>query len=233
MTLTLLALALASAPEPSHLVFDVGADPEVSISNISGEIHVTGEGQSQAVVDVSYRGGTEAEQRQWDVAVQGKEGKLEVRVCCGKCPATNLSENGGHCNGPSHVDLNIKVPTNSHLAVANVSGHSLVEGVKGELSVTSVSGRIEARGSSAALSINTVSGGVSIEPAQLAQMNLHSVSGNFEVKLPSGSGAEVNLHSVSGALNGQSATLGDSHQTVGRGGPDLRVTTVSGNVDVH
>ena len=135
-------------------------------------------------------------------------------------------------NNDVRVDFAVRVPHGVRFVGANVSGNIRVEGLRGEVRVA------------------TVSGNVNIQPTEFAA-RATTVSGSVVLELPAGANATVHANSVSGRIDsdfpglsdvGSSIPTGDSSSAVGRrrlpivegtigsGGPELRVTTVSGNI---
>jgi DUF4097 and DUF4098 domain-containing protein YvlB len=139
------------------------------------------------------------------------------------------------------IDIEIKVPKNLLVNAHSVSGDVSVVGAEGEVRAGSVSGDVrmeQLRASS--VKATSVSGDVVVSVISLVgdgPLTFSSVSGNVTAELPKGIDADVRMRSVSGSLDSEfPLTLNgrmNRHSLearIGRGGRDLEVHTVSGDV---
>jgi hypothetical protein len=216
----LVCTLLAATPETWN--FELGAAPVVHVEDIAGEIRIEGAAGRTASVEAERTGGTEQERARWRVEVEGESANLSVRACCGACESRHPN-----CHGDVEVKLTLRVPEDSRIEVSSVAAPVHVSGVRGEQRIETVSGDLRVEGSAAPLRVGTVSGRVVLVPKEMKEMRIHSVSGDVELKLPRGGGARVSLESLSGRVNGAHGT-----REFGGGGPQVRVETVSGDVQV-
>lgn len=125
--------------------------------------------------------------------------------------------------------------------ITSVSGRVSIEGVSGGLEVSTVSGDLKAKAiEGGALKVSTISGDVSLElaPGAYQGASVNSVSGDVKCRLPGGTGAEIDFSSVSGKVElskelASSSVRGAGGMTLGKGGPLLKVTTVSGDLELE
>jgi len=122
-----------------------------------------------------------------------------------------------------------------------VSGNVAVVGAQGNVKAGSVSGdvRLE-RLRAASIEARSVSGQIEASIESLAgsgSLSFKTVSGDVKLELPRGLDADLSMSSVSGQLDSDfQLTLGGRtsrrriEARIGRGGRDLDVTTVSGDV---
>jgi DUF4097 and DUF4098 domain-containing protein YvlB len=124
-----------------------------------------------------------------------------------------------------------------------VSGDVEVNGAGDEVRARSVSGNVRLeRVRAPAVSASSVSGDVEAQIDALTgagDLRFTSVSGNVSLQLPRSLDADVTLKTVSGELDSDFPLVirGGSRMarrtitgTIGRGGRELQLTTVSGNV---
>lgn len=149
----------------------------------------------------------------------------------------------------ARIDFTVRVPQGVHLAARTVDGDIEATGLRSPVDAASVSGNVRVSTTGTARAA-TVSGNVdaAFGESDGDDMEFVSVSGNVVVRVPSGMGAEVEARTLSGDIqsdfdldmgagNRQAGRHGihieigrQATGTIGRGGPELNVNTVSGNI---
>jgi DUF4097 and DUF4098 domain-containing protein YvlB len=139
------------------------------------------------------------------------------------------------------MDLEVKLPRDLQVSAGSVSGNVSVVGAQGNVRASSVSGdvRLE-RLRATSLKATTVSGEVTASIEALdgnGPLTVTSVSGDVTLELPRNLDADLSMSSVSGHLDSEfQLTIGGRtsrrrlEAKIGRGGRDLDVKTVSGDV---
>jgi hypothetical protein len=151
----------------------------------------------------------------------------------------------------ARIDFTVRVPQGVHLAARTVDGDIEASGLRSPVDAASVSGdvRVSTTGPARAA---TVSGNVDATFGETDgdEMSFASVSGNVVVRVANGVGAEVEAHTLSGDIQsdfdlrirgggdddddddgGFRVEIGrQATGTIGRGGPELSLNTVSGNI---
>jgi hypothetical protein len=137
------------------------------------------------------------------------------------------------------VDFTVRVPAGVRLAARNVSGDVEAEGMRGWVEARSVSGdvRLSTTGYGEA---STVSGEIFASLGSAAWsggLEFSSVSGDVTVEIPAGAGTDVRIRTMSGEvetdfpLEVERRSMRRSVRgTLGGGGRELAVTTLSGDV---
>jgi DUF4097 and DUF4098 domain-containing protein YvlB len=139
------------------------------------------------------------------------------------------------------IDIEVKLPKGLLVDAHNVSGNVSIVGAEGDVRARSVSGDVrmqQLRVSS--IKAESVSGDVTVGIEALmgsGPLKFTSVSGNVTAELPKGIEADVTMRSVSGSLDSDfPLTLNGRvnrrsiEARIGRGGRELEVRTVSGDV---
>lgn len=114
---------------------------------------------------------------------------------------------------------------NGAVRVANVTG--------GRIEITSVSGTVNVTGTRLRGNVESVSGRVVVSGSLGGALNVESHAGSVELRLPGNTGAEVQVTSWSGELDSDWRLRREGrewHGTIGRGGPNVSITTFSGAV---
>jgi hypothetical protein len=207
------------------------------------------DGDRVEVVGVRRRGSGD-----WDgeeVRVDVREGSGGVTICALWGPDSYCEEGGGmhgetHGRGPrDRIDFEVRLPRRLKLSANSVSGDVRVTGVGDEVQAASVSGAVSLDHVRApSISATSVSGDVEAHVDALTgggDLRFTSVSGNVSLELPRNLDADVRLQTVSGELDSDfplvirgPARMGPGRHsvtgTIGRGGRELLLTTVSGDV---
>jgi DUF4097 and DUF4098 domain-containing protein YvlB len=171
-----------------------------------------------------------------------------IMVCVVRADADDQCDGKGYRQhgddddwGRASMSLEIRLPSGLEIDASSVSGNVDVSGAQGNVQVGSVSGdlRLEHLRASS-IEARTVSGEISASIESLSgsgPLSFKSVSGDVKLELPRSLDADLSMSSVSGQLDSEfQLTLGGRtsrrriEARIGRGGRDLDVTTVSGDV---
>ncbi|HYC49780.1 MAG TPA: DUF4097 family beta strand repeat-containing protein [Gemmatimonadaceae bacterium] len=143
------------------------------------------------------------------------------------------------------IDIVVKVPRGLSVSANSVSGNVTVTDANGaSVRGGSVSGNVRMTGLRAAsIRGSSVSGDVDVAITALTgdgDLRFTSVSGDVIVDLPPSLDADVSMRSVSGELNSDfpltlngRVSRSSLSARIGKGGRELRVTTVSGDVSLR
>jgi hypothetical protein len=148
----------------------------------------------------------------------------------------------------ARIDFTVRVPAGVRLAARTVDGDIEAMGLRSPVDAASVSGRVRVSTTETARAA-TVSGDVDATFGETDgdDMAFASVSGNVVVRLAGDVGARVEAHTLSGDIQsdfdlrmrpssdedhgGLHIEIGrQATGTIGRGGPELSLNTVSGNI---
>jgi len=156
------------------------------------------------------------------------------------------------------VDFEVHVPAGVRLSARSVSGDVEANDLRGPVDAASVSGDVHVS-SSAEVRANSVSGDVYAALGRIPSngLSFHSVSGDVTLELPSGTDADFSARTLSGEIDSDFPLTiegrggrGDDDDRGGwprvrvrvghdmrarlcRGGPELSVTTVSGDITLR
>jgi DUF4097 and DUF4098 domain-containing protein YvlB len=155
--------------------FKTGPSGSLDLSNISGDIVVTGgpgdEIRVEAVKKVHAREAHDAKQQLEAVTIEATErgGRVEI--------ATNYPHKQ---NTRVDVFYTVQVPASASVSLRSISGSLELTGVNGEARLETVSGNITTSNSSKLAKVKSVSGDVSITEGGSADvLSLGTVSGNL------------------------------------------------------
>ena len=218
----------------------------VRVHNVSGDVRVTGtDGDRVEVVGIRRGGGSHDEH---DVRVDVHEGRDGVTICALWGEESWCDDRGSHIESRGegrrrrgYIDFEVRLPRRLKLSANSVSGDVEVTGAGDEVRARSVSGDVKLeRLRSPAVTAASVSGDIEAQIDALTGdgvLRFTSVSGNVELQLPRSLDADVTLKTVSGELESDfplslqgSMSRRNLRGRIGRGGRDLVLTTVSGDV---
>ena len=220
------------------------------LRNVNGPVRIEGSGGSQVEVRATkrWRRGN-PEDVEIRVTRSGPGGR-DVLVCAiwndAECDEDGYRggerRGGGRDDNDVSVEFVVRVPRGVHVAPGTVNGSVLVADVTGEVRASSVNGAVEARSLGGPVTANTVNGDVDVRMTRVSDQDLsfNTVNGSVTVSLPERLDADVELRTVNGSLQADYPLTITGRvnprrirATVGRGGPQLRFTTVNGSVTLR
>jgi len=179
--------------------FKVGPNGSLDLSNIAGDVIISGapgdEIQVDAVKRVRARDGERAKQLLSSLSIEATEsgGRVEVTTMFPRTKDVN-----------AEVDYTVRVPFTVTVSARTVAGDIDASKIKGEVRLESVSGSITTSGVTQLTRAKTVSGDVEITEATAGDvLSLGTVSGSLTARRLKAKSVEV--QTVSGDLN-----LGDT-----------------------
>jgi len=180
----LAATALAAFAAENVREFDVGVQPMLELSNISGDIAVVrGDGGR---ITVKY----DKKDDSIRVLMEQNGDRVSVRV---EYPEEKRNFRGG-------VRFEIQFPSEGELELQSVSGSIDVTGVDGYHMLKSVSGDVKVAELSGDLSLNSVSGDVEMTRVGPSEVKANSVSGSVEYRGGNLEGGPYAFNTTSGSV---------------------------------
>ena len=200
----------------------LGADGELSVSNISGDIVVTRAGSNEASIEIvkTARARTSEEAREVlglvQVAITERNGRAEVKTVY---PRDDEMRRNNRRNVNVSVAYTIAAPAGTRMTIASISGNIRVTDIKGDLTVNTISGAVHVANAGRIASAKSVSGDVEVADTQIdGALDAQSISGSVVVRRVSA--RRIDLGTVSGGVTIQDV---QSERVEGH--------SVSGNVD--
>ncbi|HEX3557754.1 MAG TPA: DUF4097 family beta strand repeat-containing protein [Pyrinomonadaceae bacterium] len=209
--LLLLASAALACAQDFQKSYNLEPGGTISVSNVSGDIHLIGY-EGSAVTVAGFKEGRDREQV--EVEDLSAAGRVELRV---KYPR--------ECNCDASIRFEVHVPRSvnfnfdristasgnisaeavgGRIELHTASGDVTLQGVSGEVRAQSASGSVKVRDASGSVNASTASGNVDVELARLegsGDMRFSSASGDVSVRLPSSLDARVDMSTASGSID--------------------------------
>lgn len=181
---------------------NIGADGEIDVSNIAGDILVTrGSGTSAAIEVVkTARADTVDEAKALlalvtvDIAERGPRAEIRTRY-----PGREEMRGRGRRNFHVDVAYTIAAPQNTRIIARSISGTISVRDISGVLTLESVSGSVKLANAGRMANAKTISGNVEMIDSRIdGALSAGTISGT--VKLQKVSARQLSLSSVSGSV---------------------------------
>lgn len=160
--------------------FEVGSDGALDLTNISGDVRVTGDGgreiRIEAVKRVRHRDAETARQQleQLRVDVSRVGNRIEVRTTYPR-----RSGSGRDRDLAARVDYTVSVPAGAAVAIKTISGDAFVTRVNGDVRAETVSGNVDVSAAGGLSLARAVSGNVRVrDVGSPGTVSLSTVSGN-------------------------------------------------------
>jgi DUF4097 and DUF4098 domain-containing protein YvlB len=168
----------------------LGKGGSFDLSNISGDVVITGGTGDQVVIDATKRGKTAEDLKAVQIEVTATATRVEVRT---RYPQEKRNINAS-------VDFIVTVPRGAIVNVNSVSGDIKVSTIDGALRVNTVSGDVTVNAAAALEAARTVSGDVVVQTAgSTGDITAASVSGDVTLRGVKARGFDLN--SVSGNVS--------------------------------
>lgn len=180
----------------------IGAEGELSLANISGDITVTRGGGSEATIDIvkTARARTADEAKELlglvTVNVVERSGRAEVKAVY---PRDDEMRRNNRRNVNVSVAYTVTAPPGTRLTIATISGGVKVSDIKGDLSANSISGTVRITKGGRIAAAKSISGDVEIiETETDGAIEASSISG--AVTLRRVSARRIDLSSISSSI---------------------------------
>jgi hypothetical protein len=217
----------------------LAADQTIEIRGIGGDIRATGYDGADVEV-TAEKSGRDADEVQIRV-MPTPEG---MRVCAfypGMSDDCRSFHSHGDRNTRARVDFNVKVPRNVRFVGGTVNGQVEATGLGSRAKVSSVNGSVRVETAEWA-EATTVNGSVFARFGRAdwpGSLHLTTVNGRIELEVAGDLNAEVSTSSVNGSVQTDFPITvagrmrrGNLHGTIGKGGRELELTTVNGDMEL-
>jgi hypothetical protein len=246
---SLLATSSLAAQQPWSWQGRIAPGQTLEVSGVRGDVRaIVATGAEARVVATTSAAGGFGSNEVRIVVIPHADG---VTICALQGTARRQSDDecrpgsgiSGTTNDPERVDFEVQVPAGVNFAGRTVTGLVEAVGLDGDVIGSSVSGavRISTAGSARA---STVSGPIDVRLAsgdRLHDTSFTSVSGRINMTVAGELNADVRIATLSGRIASDypitvmsgGGPRGGLEGTIGRGGPRLRFSTVSGDIVIR
>ena len=197
----------AEETERTTKTVNIGANGEIDITNIAGDMLVTRGGGNSATIEIvkTARAETSEEARQLlslvpvDIAERGTRVEVKTRY-----PHEDDLRRRNRRNIHLDVAFNITVPPQTRVNLHSISGNFVVRDVAGPLQLETISGNIKLTNTGRSTA-KTISGNVDVSDTTIEGiLTASSISGNLAIRKATARG--LTLSTVSGTIGVEDAT---------------------------
>jgi DUF4097 and DUF4098 domain-containing protein YvlB len=226
--------AYAEVTQDFHRTVPLSADGRVSLSNVNGNVEITGWDRNEVQIDAvkSARDQERLDEARIEVNSSGNSVEIVTRY-----PSHLVN------NNPASVHYTLHVPQNARLEKIDlVNGSLTVQKVMGEVNANLVNGALHASELSGTADLATVNGSIKADYTSLdkvREIKLKSVNGSVDLLLPQSPNADVSAHSVNGGISTDFPLTIKGHWigknmsgTLGSGGVHIELDNVNGSIHV-
>ncbi len=180
--------------ERTTRTFKIGANGEVSLSNVSGSISIARGRGNDAVLEIvkTARGRTVEEAREAlalveiDIAERGSRVEVKTRYSQGDEPRRNRR------NLNVAVDYNLTTPQGTRVSATSISGDITSKDITGDVALESVSGAVRIANGGRVAAAKSISGAVEITDTEIeGRLAASSVSGTVVLRNVKARGVEA------------------------------------------
>ncbi len=239
MAATLLALltalpAVAEVTQEFHKTVPLSANGRVSLSNINGDVEITGWNRNEVQIDAVK---TARDQQRLD------EARIDVNASSDSVEIETHYPSHLFNNNPASVHYTLHVPQSARIEKVDlVNGALTVQKVTGEISANLVNGKLRASDLEGTADLATVNGPIEADYNSLKnvrEIKLKSVNGSVDLRLPQSPNADVSASSVNGSISTDFPLTVKGHWvgknmsgTLGNGGVHVELNNVNGSIHV-
>ena len=194
----------AAAQDKKELIYNVGPQAVVSITNNYGPITVKPSGSRQVVVEtVSHSDAV-------GLVNEQHGDRIELRSISSR-------------QGTDLVDYTVLVPVGAFVSLRSSDGPLRAQGLRGDVILEAAAASVEVTDiSDAHLHVKTLSGPITLTDIRNSHLDIHSVSGNVTIRNVTGPSVEVNSGSGRISYQGDPGSAGEYMLTSHSG--DLEVS---------
>ncbi|MDR3746540.1 MAG: DUF4097 family beta strand repeat-containing protein [Acidobacteriota bacterium] len=234
LALLLAIPAYAEVTQEFHRTVPLSANGEVSLSNINGNVEITGWDRNEVQIDAVKK--ARDQQRLDEARIEVEAGSTSVRI------KTEYPHHGTN-NNPATVHYTLHVPQNARIdKIDLVNGSLTVQKINGEIQASLTNGKARIDDLAGPVEISSVNGGIEANYASLnnvREIRLKSVNGSIQLGLPASPNADINASTVNGGLRTdfplqvKGEFIGHHLSgTLGSGGTRIELENVNGSIRI-
>jgi DUF4097 and DUF4098 domain-containing protein YvlB len=227
--------------EEFHQTYPLAANGRVELHNVNGAVHITAWDRNEVKVDAVKRARSKERLDEAKIKIEAGNSSISIRT---EYPDHNNSFwNDGSHNNPASVEYTLTVPRNASLDEVDLVNGSLdIQGVAGEVIASSVNGHVSAQGLMGRAKLSSVNSRLEAQFERLngSNIDLDSVNGPVELRLPSDASAELEASTVNGGISNDFGIAVRDHKYVGHdlraqlgaGATRIRLENVNGRIEI-
>ena len=227
--------------EEFHHTYPLSADGRIELDNINGPVHISAWDRNEVQLDAIKSANTKERLAKAKIEIDSGNDYLSIRT---RYRHHDLTFNWDSHNNPASIEYTLTVPRGARLDdIKLINGSLELTALSGEVRASCINGRLEAHNLAGRSHLSTVNGELRADFDQLAgsHLELNSVNGEVELRIPSDSKADIAASTVSGRIENDFGLHVTHHRIVGHdlrgelagGGTRIELRNVNGSIDVR
>ena len=218
--------------------YSLSSGGSLSLSNINGDVTIRGTDRADVSVTATITSDSESGLDRVDVKVDTSSNHIQIE--------TDYSKKKGRWgNSGASVHYELEVPSSIELEEIDlVNGSLQLSDIDGDVEANLVNGSLNAEGLGGSAELETVNGQISATFNRMGssqRVDLESVNGSIELRIPDDAGATVEASTVHGKIRndfGMKVERGeyvgsDMEGKIGDGGARISLENVNGSINVR
>lgn len=232
--------AMADIEDRIERSFKFDSNGSISLDNINGDVTIKGCDCDEVTIVAVVEASDQKTRDRIHVEIDASDSRIDIDTRYEK-----QDRRWSFGNNYSSVTYNLTVPKNVKLrGIELVNGDLDIIGVRGEIEAELVNGSVESDSMSGDAHISTVNGEMTLtylDTSDVDTINLESVNGSIDLRLPQDVSADIEAETVSGRISNEFGIHVEKGKWVGSsmrgtiGSGDIRVTleNVNGRIRVR
>lgn len=224
--------AVAEVTQDFHRTIPLSAEGRVSLSNINGDVEITGWSRNDVQIDATKSARDQQRLDEIRIGINNSSDSVSIET---KYPEGRTN------NNPGSVHYVLHVPQKARLGeIRLVNGSLNLENVAGEVEADLVNGKLRASGLAGEANLETVNGTIEANYASLnnvRRIKLGSVNGTINLLLPQSPNADVTASVTNGSIHTDFPLQVSGHWVgksmsgrLGSGGVQIELHNVNGSI---
>ncbi len=240
-SLLLASLAVADVKETEEFTFDISSGGRISLENINGDIHITGDEGDTVNIVARKKAGKQEYMDELKIVVDADSDYIRIET---RHPSNKDSWLNWGNNHSGSVSYELTVPEAVNLdKISTVNGDVEIRSISGKVKAETVNGDLVASSLIADVDLETVNGGINADfdsVGESQRISAEAVNGRIVLELPADTSARFHAETVNGSIDAGEFDLDIDKGFVGRecdgqiGSGDARISldTVNGSIRI-
>lgn len=249
LTLALSATTVAAGEltETFQRTLNVRPGTELEIENVNGSITISGWDKPQVRIHAikTVRGGSDAAgqaMKALRVEIRQTDRGIDIDTIYPKKSDMGVFDFLWGKDVNAAVKYEINVPRSMNVSADTVNGAIRIREISGELELDTTNGRIEVANCSGAVDASTTNGGIDVDLLSVIggqNMSFETTNGRITLAIPTNLAADINASTTNGSVRSDlpltmnRSTRTSIRGTLNGGGPEIRLRTTNGGIDIE
>ena len=230
----------ATSADTFHWSGHVTAGQRIEVRGINGSIHAQ-PASGQSVDVIAYKSGREIDPAAIGVKVVESDGGVMIFAIPRSAPGSaEYADETDSSTGDANVDFTVSVPSGVHFVARTVNGLVEAKSLDADMEAHTVNGDVVLSTTGTAQG-ETVNGSITASLGKInSALNFSTVNGTISLEVPRAAAARIHAKTLNGPIRTDFRLAVGGHfpsqhadGIIGCGGPELRIATVNGGINLR